>query len=89
MREALGNPSGLKVSSMAKWKTAIALSAIGCVLFSMALSQHANDAERFSPVWLLTRGPLMAGLAGIWFAAILSVVTAWDYVAAAGRADEQ
>ena len=87
MRESLGNPAGLKVSRLAKWKTAIVLAAIGCILLGMAVSEYAHYADQFSPLWLLTRAPLLAGLAGVWFAAILSVVTAWDYVSAASRAE--
>ncbi|RIJ17495.1 CDP-alcohol phosphatidyltransferase family protein [Henriciella mobilis] len=82
MREALGNPPGLNVSKAAKWKTAIVLTAIGLVLFSMAASYFAYDADPYSIAWLASRGPLLLGLLGIWVAAILSVITAIDYVQA-------
>ncbi len=86
MREALGNPSGMKVSNAAKWKTAIALAAIGCVLFGFAICELTHYAERYAPLWVLTRSVLLAGLAGIWLAAIMSIMTAIDYVAAAAKA---
>ena len=88
MRESLGNPAGLKVSQLAKWKTAIALVSIGAVLLGMAVSEYAHYADQGSPSWLATRGLLITGLAGIWVAAILAVVTAWDYVAAAGQVEK-
>ncbi|MEQ8557729.1 MAG: CDP-alcohol phosphatidyltransferase family protein [Henriciella sp.] len=85
MREALGNPTTLKVSMAAKWKTTIVLTAIGLTLFAMAFSQFVYDAERISLLWIASRGPLILGLLGIWVAAVLSVITAIDYVSAAGK----
>ena len=85
MREALGNPSTLKVSRAAKWKTATALSSIGCLLFGMAISYQASAAEAVEPLWLVTRGFLAIGIAGLWITAVLSVITAVDYLSAAAR----
>ncbi|WP_084399186.1 CDP-alcohol phosphatidyltransferase family protein [Henriciella aquimarina] len=85
MREALGNPSTLKVSNAAKWKTTIVLTSIGGLLFGAAVSEYAHHAPEFSPLWLVTRGLLLAGIAGLWFAALLSVMTAINYVSAAAR----
>lgn len=84
MREALGNPAGMKVSSAAKWKTAVALVAIGMFLFAVAISHLAGDADRMSLLWIMSRGPLLIGLLGIWVAAIMSIITAIDYVKASG-----
>lgn len=85
MREAMGNPTQLKVTRAAKWKTAIVLTAIAAVLLGAAIAEYTHFAEPFSALWLLTRGLLIAGLAGIWVAAVLSVMTAVDYVSAAMR----
>lgn len=85
MRESMGNPSTLKVSQAAKWKTSIVLTAIGLVLFGMAVSHMAADADAPSLVWIATRAPLMAGLIGIWAAAVLSIMTAADYISAATK----
>lgn len=85
MREALGNPTGMKVSRMAKWKTAIAMISVGLILLGMPVSELAHYADRFSPGWLASRGVLLAGIAGIWASAFMSVVTAIDYVSAAAR----
>jgi CDP-diacylglycerol--glycerol-3-phosphate 3-phosphatidyltransferase len=80
MREAMGNPGTMKVSSSAKWKTALVLSGIGAVLLGMAVSELAGDADQFSPAWIASRGILFAGLAMVWIAAIMAVMTAWDYI---------
>ena len=80
IRESLGNPTSLKVSNAAKWKTALALVSIGALLLGLALSQMAADATRYAWDWLFSRGVLMAGLFGIWVTAILSVATATEYV---------
>ena len=85
MREALGNPSTLTVSRAAKWKTATALISIGCILFGMAISYETNAAEAIEPAWLLTRGFLAIGIAGLWITAVLSVITAVNYLSAAAR----
>ncbi|MEQ9315004.1 MAG: CDP-alcohol phosphatidyltransferase family protein [Henriciella sp.] len=85
MREAMGNPSDLKVSRAAKWKTAAALIAIGLTLFGMGLSGLVPNSESGSAAWLASRAVLLAGIAGIWGAAVLSVVTAVDYVSALTR----
>ncbi|MEM5515975.1 CDP-alcohol phosphatidyltransferase family protein [Henriciella sp. AS95] len=87
IRESLGNPKNLKVTSAAKWKTAVVLVAIGACLLGMAISELAHYAERFSPAWIATRTVLMAGIVGIWVAAFLSVVTAVDYISALRRQD--
>jgi len=56
---------------------------IGLVLFGMAVSYLAAGAAALSPVWIVTRGPLLLGLLGIWAAAVLSIMTAADYISAA------
>ena len=86
MREALGNPTTLKVSQAAKWKTAVVLTSIAAVLFGMALSYITSGVEPGSPVWIICHAPIFLGLAGLWLAAIMSVMTAAEYVTAIGKA---
>lgn len=80
MREAMGNPGTMKVSNSAKMKTALVLGGIALVLFGMAISTLAANAETYSPNWVLTRGTLLAGLIMVWVAAIMAVVTAFEYI---------
>ena len=58
----------LPVSRLAKWKTAIQMVAIGFLI--------VTDS---GPAWLPTTE---IGLTGIWIAAILTLVTGYDYLAA-------
>ncbi|MGB3627150.1 MAG: CDP-alcohol phosphatidyltransferase family protein [Henriciella sp.] len=85
IREAMGNPGNLKVSNSAKWKTAVALIGIGLTLFGMAVSGYVPSSEEGSAAWLASRGALLAGIVAIWIAAIMSVLTAIDYVSAMTR----
>lgn len=62
---------GLPVSRLAKWKTAVQMAAIGVLL--------VGDA---GPAWL----PLEEiGWWGLWLAALLTLVTGWDYLQAGIR----
>ena len=62
---------GLPVSRLAKWKTAVQMVAIGFLL--------VGDA---GPAWL----PIEAiGWWGLWLAAVLTLVTGWDYLQAGLR----
>src|SRR5918999_4579527 len=62
---------GLPVSRLAKWKTAVQMTAIGFLLVGGA-----------GPAWL----PVEAiGWWGLWLAAILTLVTGYDYLQAGGR----
>ena len=58
----------LPVSRLAKWKTAIQMVAIGFLIVAES-----------GPAWLPTTE---IGLAGIWIAAILTLITGYDYLAA-------
>ena len=58
----------LPVSRLAKWKTAIQMVAIGFLIVAES-----------GPSWLPTTE---IGLAGIWIAAILTLITGYDYLAA-------
>lgn len=89
MREAMGNPGTMKVSNSAKMKTALVLGGIALVLFGMAVSALAANAAPYSPNWVLSRGIWLAGLVMVWVAAVMAVMTAFDYVKGlAGRDTE-
>ena len=72
LREYMAEVSvGLPVSRLAKWKTAVQMTAIGFLLVGSA-----------GPAWL----PVEAiGWWGLWLAAILTLVTGWDYLQAGLR----
>ncbi len=72
LREYMAEVSvGLPVSRLAKWKTAVQMVAIGFLLVGSA-----------GPGWL----PVEAiGWWGLWLAAILTLVTGWDYLQAGLR----
>lgn len=72
LREYMAEVSvGLPVSKLAKWKTAVQMVAIGFLLVGSA-----------GPDWL----PVLAiGWWGLWLAAILTLVTGWDYLQAGLR----
>ncbi len=58
----------LPVSRLAKWKTTIQMLALGCMLIG---------PTNFTDVPVTT-----IGLAGLWFAAILTLITGYDYLKA-------
>ena len=58
--------SGLPVSGLAKWKTAVQMVAIAVLIVQPAIGDSA---------WLST-----LGVAGLWLAALLTALTGWDYV---------
>jgi cardiolipin synthase len=62
---------GLPVSRLAKWKTAVQMTAIGFLI--------VGDA---GPGWLPVA---WIGWVGLWAAAILTIVTGWDYLSAGLR----
>jgi cardiolipin synthase len=72
LREYMAEVSvGLPVSRLAKWKTAVQMTAIGFLL--------VGDA---GPAWL----PVTEiGWSGLWLAAVLTLVTGWDYLQAGLR----
>ena len=72
LREYMAEVSvGLPVSRLAKWKTAVQMIAIGFLLVGGA-----------GPAWL----PVEAiGWWGLWIAAVLTLVTGWDYLQAGLR----
>lgn len=72
LREYMAEVSvGLPVSRLAKWKTAVQMTALGFLLVGNA-----------GPDWL----PVHAvGWWGLWLAALLTLVTGWDYLQAGLR----
>ncbi|MBX3566379.1 MAG: CDP-diacylglycerol--glycerol-3-phosphate 3-phosphatidyltransferase [Sphingomonas sp.] len=67
LREFLGGIQvSVPVSRLAKWKTTLQLGALGFLIFSRA-----------TPEWLWV---LQAGLVFLWGAAVLTLVTGWDYL---------
>lgn len=72
LREYMAEVSvGLPVSRLAKWKTAVQMVAIGFLI--------VGDA---GPDWLHVT---WIGWAGLWLAAVLTLITGWDYLQAGLR----
>ncbi|WP_300378040.1 CDP-alcohol phosphatidyltransferase family protein [Henriciella sp.] len=85
VREAMGNPSTLKVSPAAKWKTAVVLTSLASVLLGIAFSYLAAGSDPYSVLWVIARTPWIVGMLGLWIAAVMSVMTATNYVSALAR----
>lgn len=67
LREFLaGLQVSVPVSKLAKWKTTLQLVSLGALILAGA-----------TPDWPL---PLLVGLASLWGAALLTLVTGWDYL---------
>jgi CDP-diacylglycerol--glycerol-3-phosphate 3-phosphatidyltransferase/cardiolipin synthase len=76
LREFLGGLQvSIPVSKLAKWKTTFQLVSLGALILGGAM-----------PVWNVTAGgivmnvPHTVGLATLWGAAMLTLVTGWDYL---------
>lgn len=63
---------GLPVSRLAKWKTGIQMTALGFLIVSDAAP------TAFAPITLI-------GVIGLWIAAVLTLITGWDYLQAGLR----
>lgn len=67
LREFLGSLRvSVPVSQLAKWKTALQLVSLGALILAGAL-----------PAWPMVKA---IGLASLWGAAVLTLVTGWDYL---------
>jgi len=67
LREFLGGIQvSVPVSRLAKWKTTLQLGALGALIFTGAV-----------PEWTWVEP---AGLVALWAAAVLTVITGWDYL---------
>ena len=76
LREFLGGIQvSVPVSRLAKWKTTFQMLSLGSLILAGGL-----------PRWMMTLGeftfnvPHMVGLWSLWAAAILTVITGWDYL---------
>ncbi len=76
LREFLGSLSvSVPVSKLAKWKTTSQIIALGALILGQAL-----------PNWVVPVGEIYAnvphtvGLITLWIAAVLTVITGWDYL---------
>ena len=76
LREFLGGLQvSMPVSRLAKWKTTFQLLALGSLILGQGL-----------PRWTVTVGEIVAnvphtvGLIALWAAAVLTVITGWDYL---------
>ncbi len=63
---------GLPVSRLAKWKTGIQMTALGFLIVGDA------TPTAFAPITLI-------GISGLWVAAVLTLITGWDYLQAGLR----
>jgi CDP-diacylglycerol---glycerol-3-phosphate 3-phosphatidyltransferase len=63
---------GLPVSRLAKWKTGIQMTALGFLIVGDAAP------TAFAPITLI-------GVVGLWVAAVLTLITGWDYLQAGLR----
>jgi len=76
LREFLaGLQVSVPVTKLAKWKTTFQMMSLGALIFSGAV-----------PLWMIDIGPAtfnvphMVGIVTLWAAAILTVITGWDYL---------
>ena len=80
-------PAGKAVvdpSNLAKWKTAAEMAAIIGLMLPLALVPQAAVSQKGAGS--LMAGLVVTGLVGLlWIAAILSLLTGWRYMVAAGR----
>lgn len=72
LREFLAGLSvSIPVSQLAKWKTTVQMVALGALI----LGGSAVKAEATDFLWTKD-----AGLIGLWIAAVLTLITGWDYL---------
>ncbi|MBO9517177.1 MAG: CDP-diacylglycerol--glycerol-3-phosphate 3-phosphatidyltransferase [Porphyrobacter sp.] len=80
LREFLGGLQvSVPVSKLAKWKTTFQLVALGALILGGAVHGQPCDAAGFCEApreqWIH-----VVGLASLWGAAILTLITGWDYL---------
>lgn len=76
LREFLGGLQvSVPVSRLAKWKTTFQLVALGALILG-----HALPGWNVSVAELTVNLPHTVGLTTLWAAAILTVITGWDYL---------
>jgi len=82
LRESLGDRArALKVTNLAKWKTTSQMVAITLIFAKGVIEHHAGLEDGSDRVWLLGWSDWVgnAGIALLWVAGTLTVVTGWDY----------
>lgn len=76
LREFLGGLQvSIPVSKLAKWKTTFQLVCLGSLILGGALPGWNSTVAGFTFNW-----PHTVGLTTLWAAAVLTVVTGWDYL---------
>jgi CDP-diacylglycerol--glycerol-3-phosphate 3-phosphatidyltransferase/cardiolipin synthase len=81
LREFLGGLQvSVPVSKLAKWKTTLQIIALGALILGgavhgMPCSSLAEDCGTLPDQWIH-----LVGLASLWGAAVLTVITGWDYL---------
>lgn len=84
LREFLGDVK-LPVTQLAKWKTTFQMIAIAVLFLRLPISLFDSPASAGvfgrDPFSQTTEGLLLAGIILLWFAAILTAITGWDYFA--------
>jgi CDP-diacylglycerol--glycerol-3-phosphate 3-phosphatidyltransferase len=84
LREFLGSKAGrLKVTSLAKWKTTVQMTAIPVLLFSGILEYDKRHGQLWYSFWFHDWAMWLsvnAGLILIWAAGLLTVMTGYDYL---------
>jgi CDP-diacylglycerol--glycerol-3-phosphate 3-phosphatidyltransferase len=89
LREFLGDTAGLlKVTKLAKWKTTAQMVAIGILFLGTGLDYLVRGrGPEVGGLARLSEGPAgwatFGGIVLLWVAALLTVVTGWDYFAKA------
>jgi CDP-diacylglycerol--glycerol-3-phosphate 3-phosphatidyltransferase/cardiolipin synthase len=81
LREFLGGLQvSVPVSKLAKWKTTFQLVALGALILGGAVHGAPCSAVGEDCGTLLGQWVHLVGLASLWAAAILTLVTGWDYL---------
>ncbi|MET0251166.1 MAG: CDP-diacylglycerol--glycerol-3-phosphate 3-phosphatidyltransferase [Novosphingobium sp.] len=76
LREFLGGLQvSIPVSRLAKWKTTFQLVSLGALILGNALPRWTFEAGS-----IVANVPHTVGLATLWGAAVLTVITGWDYL---------
>ncbi len=83
LREALGPGAPLRVTRLAKWKTAAQMAAIALALAEAPADHLAIAAFEPATAFAVELWISLLGLTALWVAAAITLVTGWDYTAKA------
>jgi CDP-diacylglycerol--glycerol-3-phosphate 3-phosphatidyltransferase/cardiolipin synthase len=76
LREFLGGIQvSVPVSRLAKWKTTFQMVCLGALILGQAMPEWTADVGL-----LVVNVPHTVGLTTLWAAAVLTLVTGWDYL---------